>query len=515
MGWLPVMGLAMWVVSASAEPSTCPPDDGTYAPETRQMRAASLAIRGVIPTPEEYEALGDEGLTEAELDAWLDSEAFTAQVVRHHRSLFWNNTEDVDLIDNDSRLDDIDDIYFLDDTASLVRRGVNDGHCGDFEATYDSVGQVVQVESPEGVLQEGWVWVAPYWDLDNPIKVCALDAQTEMITRSGTDCTTRDFEDDPDCGCGPNLQWCRVNGIELEINLGFAADMDLRVARIMDEDLSYLDLFSDNTGFVNGPMVHFYKHHLGKPDDIEFRPGQVDEALLPDLAFTDVDTFVSVNLGSSHAGVLTSPSWLIRFQTNRSRANQFYNSFLCQPFQPPDGGLVGLDDPNPTLDLTARTGCDYCHALLEPAAAHWGRWPEAGAGFLDPAEYPPFDPACEACSLSGGTCPDACDDLYLVEPISSEQLQYVGWLRAYEFLEDRHMENVEEGPNILVNATVADGRFPTCVATRTAEWLTGREMTESDQEWLDELASEFSTSEFRYRELVKQVILSDNFRRVQ
>ena len=500
---------------ALAEPSTCPPDDGSHSLESRQVRAASLAVRGVIPSADEYAQWAQSGLPESELDQWLMSDAFTGEAVRHHRSLFWNNTTGVDLIHSDSRLNDIDDIYYVDDNVAEAKRLVRGGHCGDFEASYDASGQLVQTLSDDGVLQEGWVWVEPFWDPENPIKVCALDAQTDTFTRSGTDCRTREYEDDPECGCGPNLQWCRVGGVETEINAGFGVDLDLRVARILEEDRSYLDLFNDNTGYVNGPMVHFYKHQLGKPDDVDFSPGQVDEALLPDLAFTDTETFVPVNLGTGHSGILTSPAWLLRFQTNRARANQFYNSFLCQPFQPPEAGLSGLDDPNPTLDLTERTGCDYCHALLEPAAAHWGRWPEAGAGFLDPSDFPAFDPSCESCSLNGDTCSDACDDLYLVDPISAEQLPFVGWLRAFEFLEDRHMDNVEQGPDILVNATVADGRFPTCVARRTAEWVTGREMLDEDEAWLEGLAQGFSASDFRYRELVKQILLSDNFRRVQ
>ena len=46
-----------------------------------------------------------------------------------------------------------------------------------------------------------------------------------------------------------------------------------------------------------------------------------------------------VEAGPAHAGVLTSPAYLLRFQTHRARANRFHVSFLCQPFVAPDGGL--------------------------------------------------------------------------------------------------------------------------------------------------------------------------------
>jgi hypothetical protein len=363
-------------------------------------------------------------------------------------------------------------------------------------------------------MQEGWVWVAPYWDPTVPIKVCAYDAQTAAISTIGIDCATQAGERDPECGCGPQLAWCTVSGVSNTVAEAFGTDLDLRVARIIDEDRSYLDLLTDDVGFVNGPMVHYYQHLSRNPDDVSFEQLPFDIERLPDIDWTD-DSFQAVSQGTHHAGALTSAAWLLRFQTNRGRANRFYNDFLCQPFQPPDGGLTGLDNPNPTLDLTARDGCQYCHALLEPAAAHWGRWPEAGGGYLEAAAFAAFDMQCESCTLDGDPCPERCDDHYMTEVLTDEQYPYIGWLNAYEFLEDRHIPHVEEGPTLLVNTTVADGRLPACVATRTAEWLLGREMTVDDEPWIDGLADDFITSDYRYRELVKAVLRSDNYARVR
>ena len=498
----------------AVEPPICPPDDGDTQSETRLLRALSLDIRGVVPEVGDYDQLDGNGVPDSLLDAWLSSPEFTQQVVRHHRSLFWNNVEGVDLIDADSRLSDVDGIWYVDDNPSLVFRGENDAHCGDFEATFDVYGRPNTVSVGGDVVQEGWVWVTPYWDLTTPIKVCAFDAQMVELTQGGTDCKTNKSENDTECGCGPNLQWCHISGLEEEIATAFGTDLDLRVARIIDGDLSYLDLFNDSTGYVNGPIVGFYRYLTGKVDDVDFGEGQVDLARLPDVVWDDKD-FTSVALGAEHAGVLTSPAWLLRFQTNRGRANRFYNSFLCQPFQPPAGGVTDLDNPNPTLDLTSRAGCQYCHALLEPAAAHWGRWPQSGAGYLDPQTHPPFDQACQACALSGGDCPDRCDNHYLTQPLNSEQDDYLGWLLSYEFLEDRHQSHVEEGPTLLVNTTVTDGRLPDCITTKTAEWLMGREMTEVDGPWLDQLSTDFVGGDFQYKALVKQIITSDNYRRTQ
>ena len=43
----------------------------------------------------------------------------------------------------------------------------------------------------------------PYWDMGNPVTICAFDAQTTEISSSGNDCSTRDGQSDPECGCGP------------------------------------------------------------------------------------------------------------------------------------------------------------------------------------------------------------------------------------------------------------------------------------------------------------------------
>ena len=34
-------------------------------------------------------------------------------------------------------------------------------------------------------LDEGWVWVTPYWDPSTPIKVSAFDARTNLVSETG------------------------------------------------------------------------------------------------------------------------------------------------------------------------------------------------------------------------------------------------------------------------------------------------------------------------------------------
>ena len=148
---------------------------------------------------------------------------------------------------------------------------------------------------------------------------------------------------------------------------------------MITQDRSYLDAFTTNVSFVNGPSAHYYDWLSGVHDE-ERDSGIVgyDNAYgdIPDLGYPESDSWVQIEREGSHAGVLTTFAFLVRFASNRGRANRFYNAFLCRPFQPPVGGLPPADDESAAEpDLQQRAGCKFCHAILEPSGSHWGRWP--------------------------------------------------------------------------------------------------------------------------------------------
>jgi hypothetical protein len=522
-----MIGLAIAAALSLAPPAwaqddpfaTCPVDEDVLT-GSAWLRAVSLDLRGVVPTPEEYADVEAGTPVEDLVDAWLQTDAFAWQVVRHHRSLLRTNVADIRLLSNRQRLIAEGDVWWRYLVAPHYRGGPE--FCGDFEATYDDDGDLLVTVGEDGVAREGWVWVNPYWDMDNPIKVCAFEAQEARVSPWGTECDTYDSRYDPYCGCGPNLAWCDTaelghNGGNPRppVAVGIVGDVEQRVFHMIADDQSYLELLTGRTAYVNGPLAHFYRYQTRVPAHIRFNEVPIDPDLMPDLAFEDDETWVPVELGPEQSGILTSTFYLMKYQTRRARANRFYDGFLCQPFQPPDGGLDDLDDPNATLDLSAREGCNYCHAILEPAGAHWGRWGEYGAGYLDPADYPAYDDECAWCANSGASCSAACSNYYIIDPLSSEEDPGVGYLDAYEFTEDRHLANIEEGPTLAVNSAVVDGRLPQCVARRTAEWLLGRELRTEEDPWLDDLTVGFTTSEFRYSELVREIVTSERYRRVQ
>ena len=235
------------------------------------------------------------------------------------------------------------------------------------------------------------------------------------------------------------------------VQSALAQDVELRISANIEADRPYTELFTEQRAFVNGPLVHFYRNNTPMSDNqaVVFLPSALDISVLPDLDFTAINTWKSVDLGAQHAGLMSLPVFLLKYNTNRARANRFYTNFLCQPFQAPDGGLPEIDNATPSLDLAKREGCKYCHAILGPAAAHWGRFGQNGSLFLDPKVFPAKNETCVACAATPSKCPAICKTHYVIAPQAPEEEPYVGWLWAYEFLAPEHHTHVEEGPSLL------------------------------------------------------------------
>ena len=464
------------------------------------VRALSLDLRGVVPSSAELLEIEAAGrLSDEMLESWLHDPAFEEQVIVQHRELVWNHLE-INLMPT-RKLNRRDGISF-NNNRSRHTRGVGQTHCGDFPADIDAWNRPRSwVTNEDGSISEGYVVVSPYWDPDNPIEVCAFDAQTMSMTTTGVDCTTADGHQEQECGCGPNLQWCFDGTTERMIEESISADVSERIRHMLQRDGSYGDLFSDTTMFVNGPSAHFFRYLV--PFDPETYESPVPVDSLPDLAFTDT-AWTTVTLGDDHDGILTAPGWLLRHQTNRGRANRFYGGFLCNQFVLPEGG-VGTGDASaaPTPDLTRRAGCLGCHARLEPWAAYWGRWGEAAMVYRSADAYPAFEEECRSCAtLSSVDCPDHCEDHYLIEMSHADERAYLGWYLPYAFLTDGKEEHPDLGPLGWVDAATADGSLDACAVQNASKWLLNME-ADSDQleAWSAELGPEAG-----YRDLIRTLV---------
>jgi len=189
---------------------------------------------------------------------------------------------------------------------------------------------------------------------------------------------------------------------------------------------------------------------------------------------------------------------------------------MCQPFQPPPGGIPNVDNSSGIQpDLQQRAGCKYCHALLEPAAAYWGRWAEGGAGYLDHNDFPMVRDDCLRCAQTGQGCSQECRRNYVINTSHDDEEPYLGNLNAFMFRDEAHFSNIAEGPRLLALRSVVDNRFPRCMASRVAKKLLGREITADESEFIDEMAQEFVQSNYKLRTLTKKVLQSETYRRLR
>lgn len=498
-------------------------DESPVLDRFRYLRALSFDLRGTLPSSDEVADLAalpeEDDVPDDVLDAWLDTDAFAEQVVRRHRALLWNNITNQRLINDQQVINRRGRSWAVQRRAQRYRGRDDRGRevfCADRPVEYGEEGEILTEPNAEGIEQEGWVAVTPFWAPDTTIQVCAFDAQDNEFSADGTPCNSGSGLGKIDCGCGPNLIYCAPdNGGS--IATAFGQSVEMLVEKWIEEDLPYNELFETRRFFINGRIAHFYRH-LARTANLRFDPLPVELESLPPIGWNDPDVWYEVELPMEHAGILTHPSFLLRFQTNRARASRFYDAFLCQPFQPPAGGLPPADDEESLKpDLQERAGCKYCHSLLEPAASHWGRWTEAGGGYLDAGRFPAVNDECVACTADGNPngCSSFCRTYYNTRALTDDESPYLGMLPAMTFRRDEHMHHVDLGPKLLIRQAVADNRFPRCTAQRTAEWLLGRDMVEGDRKWLDQLGQTFLASGFSYRALVKAVVQSDRYRRIQ
>ncbi len=283
------------------------------------------------------------------------------------------------------------------------------------------------------------------------------------------------------------------------------------------ERQSYLELFESQDLDFNGPLAHYWRYQTQIPGTIYNHPAPMDVSRLPEIPFDQKDTWETVQQGPHQAGILTTPAFLLRFQTDRARATQFYTKFLCQPFQPPPNGIetnesAALESP----DLQERDGCKYCHALLEPAAAYWGRWVERSSGYLDETSYPAFSSECETCARTGKQCSTVCRNYYMLDRSHESMMPFSGYLSSYLWRADKHTEYIAQGPSLLARGGMTDGRLPKCLAQRSAENLFGRSLTQREHEELvPKLAAVFSRDHYSYHDLIKAIVTSPTYRSVR
>lgn len=528
---LAVPSLALAQVSA-----TC--DQPRELDKYQLLRRLSLDLRGKAPSYEEYTALDAvNAVPPSTIQGWLASDEFRVVMRRYHEDLFWPNVSNVSLNTTNAQLQQLasPNAWTIASVGKRrVFRGAGDvstalgAQCGDFEQTQFSPGGAfvpaaagirTAVVNGVTVKQEGWRMVTPYWS-STPIKVCAFDAMETTSVTVGTkviECNTVDADARPECGCGPNLRYCYgpVSQVRAPIFAAMREQLNQMVDRVSTGGQPYTELITARSAPSNGLLV-FWKKNLAP----HLTYGRI--VALPDpnepLANADWNdtSWRMEDRGSAlHAGVLTTPLFLLRFQTNRGRANRQRINFECESFVPP----TQLEAPSSGCsessgDLTRRCTCRSCHRQLEPLAAHFGNFAEVGTTLMtDLSMFPRARSACVNSSTP------FCRRFY----VTDDQADNPGALLPYQYADAAHPEitaNLSTGPKGRAMTIIGDGTFARCTVKRIWSHLLKRDLRvvgsdPAEAAALAALTTGFQANNHSLPWLIQQVVSQPSYRRVR
>lgn len=512
-------------------PAECAPTEAVDP--LRLLRQASLDVRGHVPSYDEYAAVRDAddpaaAVSDA-IDGWFRSPSYFAEIRRSHQALLWGSLDQIVSLGAGLRRifpDRRDGAWWI-RNAARTYRGRPGLKCLDRAQTeFDDAGRPVPLETFEDETclggtcrREGWVEVTPYWDPEATIRVCAFDAQTTAVGRNGLTCDA--YNPDPDCGCGANLDACLWPGAgEAPIRQALVEEPVRIFEAVVRGRQPYHEALRTRATFVNGPSAHFYRHQAGAARE-EFGGATVYEPRVgdvPERPFTDDATWVRVEREEGHAGVLTTTAFLLRFASDRARANRFYTAFLCDPFVPSADGLPA-EEENPSPNLRERAGCADCHGVLEPAASHWARWRNGGVhGFLDEAVMSFVDPRpdCLRCA-EGRFCNNFCRS-YFITPDNAhpeEVERWAGLPLARAWLTDADLARVEAGPLALTDEPHEVEQVARCAVRTLATRLLGRDLGAEDVRWVEEHTDAFLEDGSDYTAMFRRMLDDPKYRAIR
>jgi hypothetical protein len=372
------------------------------------------------------------------------------------------------------------------------------------------------------IQREGWVNApAPFWDTTGATTVasCAIEAQNRPVNPATmATCEGTGFLSDRSCGCGDKFRRCE-NGNSSVHNARIAAINEeplLLADSVLRRDEDYFNILQTRRSFINGPLSALYKDSQGIGVFAVTAPA--DKDVLPAVPYaTDPTQWTEYVRADNASGVLTTPAFLYRFPTYRSRVAEFYDAFLCKSFTPPADAVVPNpeDSCNRENNLAKRCGCNYCHATIEPTGAHWGRYGERNAQYLSPDVFAKFDAKCRDCALAGNvSCDGECTN-YVMQAYDGDGALSLGLLKTYLYRTPEEEPNISGGPRLLVERMLQTGDLERCAVKRVWKEFTGRPMSGQEEGmYLQEMVEGFISDGHNLKSLIQKVVTSDAYRRI-
>jgi hypothetical protein len=525
----------------------------------RLLRRLSLDLRGYVPNADESAAQkGVAEVAQSTIDAYLGSPDFLNVMRGYHSSLLWPNIDQIQIIPDTNMLvpypfSQSDVVYMSFLRAVFVRPATGSSQlyypCKNEPARFDANGNIIADPIMMGTAivgyQEGYVMVEPYWAPGTMIKVCGYDAQPAMravpcpgptdrypflaptctqfqqyadavmapFKGSMVDCNGPLALLAPGCGCGPNLEFCHTDDTMKTLKSALL-EQELRIVDgVVGNDQPYHTILTKMNIDMNGPIAHYLTYQSRLSFDLYADPDPT--APVPQgLKFTDTGKWLPVARTGRHSGILTTPGYLLRFQSNRARAHRFYEAFECSSFIP-DGPLPSpFADCSQHQDLTKRCGCNACHKTLEPMAAHWGRFAEYGISPIDDMTYPQTIGASCTPPFSDLVQLFRCTRFYKVDAVG-EEIPYKYMLNAYVFRTPDEIMNIVQGPSHLANQTIDGGQFSTCTTRNMWNFFMRRTPTgDEEMNVIPDLVHKYEASNFDLKQLVNDIVTHAAYRRL-
>ena len=262
----------------------------------------------------------------------------------------------------------------------------------------------------------------------------------------------------------------------LDIN-GGVFDEPLRLIEdVVMTDQPYTKIVTADYTMANGVVAAIWGlPHASAPDQWERTP------------WTD---------GRGAAGILSIEAMYHRwrstgFNYNRGRANMISRSLLCHDFLTSDVDIdtsVDLSDPDVVANaVVANPSCAGCHQTLDPLASYLF----------------PFRGQINLVALQQGT------DTF---PVGGYLKNQEGRWQTTNKRPPLFFGEQASGLAGLGQRIADDPRFARCTATRFASYLTEVAPDALSGPWIARLQAAFVASNFNAKQLVKSIVLSDEFR---
>jgi hypothetical protein len=508
------LGSMLFILAAPcfADPNACeePQDVDKY----QLLRRLSLDLRNKPPSIDEYDAIDSvDTVPLATIQEYLQGDDFRFAMRRYHAELFWPNLVAASLFNQNSNIDiKSAPAYYIQAAGRQTAFRGGAVPCDDRENNdVDAQGRPnpAGIKTIGGYKQEGWRMIAPYWDPANKIKVCNFDAQeveTTVVKGETVGCNTVTGNASLECGCGTGLKYCYDGKTtEGQIQAALTEQLYRAIDKVTTAGAPYTDLMLSTHADENGKIAFWFQNLAPNTSYAKTYDLADPDQTIPALDYTDDDTWQDVDRGPMHAGLLTMPGYLLRFQTNRGRANRWRIVFTNQYFIPP----AQLDpapgcDPNAN-DLTKKCNCQYCHEHLEPLAAHFGKFAEAGTTLMsDDTVFPINDPDCVSDKPSG-----FCARFY----VTDSSAENAGSLFPYQYSKDHpeYLDAIDAGPKQLAQQIIDDGTFANATVTELFTFFLKRApVTDGsifdEQKTVADLASGFKKNGYDFVWLTQQIV---------